>query len=186
MLFLPHSLCIRIVILTICKLNQCVIGTYEITSLISICRQRWIAQRTSMRYTIYLSGCMWKQFRVDNTYPMGAISLLYIHGEEDNTNIWLNDFLDCYLNQDDCILCSTLIAQGFQVWIKCIHAPELRADCDSEVYFQPCFLCIKCCNEDDVPYLKECLIRSPYKFITLNLFPWPQSAYYEKPPQVTL
>ena len=65
--------------------------------------------------------------------PHKTISPLYIHGE-DNSNIWLNDFLDCYLNEDDCILCSTLILQGFKLWIKCIHEPDLRSDCDSEIY----------------------------------------------------
>ena len=57
------------------------------------------------------------------TLPMNAISQLYSHG--DNDNIWLNDFLDCYLNEDDCILCSTLLAQGFKLWIKCTHEPQL-------------------------------------------------------------
>ena len=117
--------------------------------------------------------------------PHNGISLMYIHGEDAN-NIWLNDFLHCYLNENDCILCSTLISQGFKLWIKCIHPPQLRDDCEMETYAQPCFLCIKCRDEEDVPHLKECLIKSPYKFITLNLFPWPQSAYYEDTPKVTL
>ena len=111
------------------------------------------------------------------TLPKNAISLLYSHGE--TNNIWLNDFLDCYLNEDDCILCGTLLAEGFRLWIKCIHEPQLRGDCKDEIYAQPCFLCIRCPEEADVKYVKECLLQSPYKFINLNLFPWPQSGYYK-------
>ena len=97
-------------------------------------------------------------------------------------NVWLNDFLDCYLAEDDCKLCGTLLAEKFHLWIKCIHDPDLKAEAESEIYVQPCFLCIQCPYEADVKYVKDCLIKSPYKFINLDLFPWPQSAYYEDPP----
>ena len=112
------------------------------------------------------------------TLPNGAISKLYQHFGSEN-HIWLNDYLDCYLNEDDCKLCDTLLNEGFKLWIKCIHDPELRSDCAEEIYSQSCFLLIKCPHKSDVKYLKEALLPSPYNFITLDLFPWPQSGYYE-------
>ena len=111
------------------------------------------------------------------TLPKNGFSPLYCH--LDQNNIWLNDFLDCYLNEDDCILCGILIKEGFKLWIKSVEEPELRSDCEMEIFRQACYLCIKCPEEDDVNYLKDFLVKSPYNFITLNLFPWPQSAYHE-------
>ena len=58
------------------------------------------------------------------TVPKNGVSKLYNHlGEEDN--VWLNDFLDCYLNEDDTILFGKLLKDGFKMWIKCIHDPQL-------------------------------------------------------------
>ena len=111
------------------------------------------------------------------TLPKNAVSKLYNHMEEGN--VWLNDFLDCYLSEDDCILCGILISEGYALWIKCIHEPQLRNDCDQEIHVQLCFLCIRCKDEGDVQYLKDLLLPSPYKFITLDLFPWSRSGYYE-------
>ena len=111
------------------------------------------------------------------TVPMNGVSKLYNHLEEGN--VWLNDFLDCYLSEDDCILCGILLSQGFKLWVKCIHEPQLKSESELEINYQPCFLCIKCRDEQDVPYLKEFLIGSPYKFITLDLYPWPQSGNCE-------
>ena len=52
-----------------------------------------------------------------------SISKLYSRLESDD--IWVNDYLDCYLSQDDCIMCSILLSEGFKLWIKCIHDPQL-------------------------------------------------------------
>ena len=112
------------------------------------------------------------------TIPKNGLSKLYSHLE--HTNIWLNDFLDCYLCEDDCIMCSILLQEGFKLWVKCVHDPEPRFD-KPDILFQPCFLCVKCPKEDDVKYLRDFLITSPYNFITLDLYPWPQDAYYEHP-----
>ena len=55
--------------------------------------------------------------------PKNGVSKLYNHlGEEEN--VWLNDFLDCYLNEDDTILFGKLLKDGFKMWIKCIHDAE--------------------------------------------------------------
>ena len=112
------------------------------------------------------------------TFAKNAISKLYSHLEEQN--IWVNDFLDCYLSGDDCIMCGILLQEKFKLWIKCIHNPERRND-KPDVFIQPCFLCVKCPNESDVKYLRDVLVKSPYQFITLDLFPWPQDAYNEYP-----
>ena len=114
------------------------------------------------------------------TIPKNGISKLYSHLEQDN--IWLCDFLDCYLTEDDCKLCGTLLAEKFKLWIKCIHDANLKPECTSEIYVQPCFLCIECPYPEDVKFVNDCLIKSPYKYINLHLFPWMQSAYYEDPP----
>ena len=112
------------------------------------------------------------------TVPKNAISKLYSHLEEHN--IWLNDFLDCYLSEDDCILCAILLKESFKLWIKCIQDPEPRSD-NPDIFFQPCFLCVKCPDENAVKYLSDFLLTSHYNYITLDLFPWPQDAYYEYP-----
>ena len=112
------------------------------------------------------------------TLPKNSVSKLCNHLKEGN--VWLTDFLDCYLSEDDCILCGILLAEGFKLWVKCIHEPQLRSDYDDEIHYQPCFLCIKCNEESDVQYLNEFLLKSPYKFINLDLFPWPQSGYYDE------
>ena len=111
------------------------------------------------------------------TLPKNSVSKLYNHLKEGN--VWLIDYLDCYLSEDDCILCGILLSEGYKLWVKCIHSPELREDCDDKIYIQPCFLCIKCNEESNVEYLKECLVKSPHKFINLDLFLWSQSAVYD-------
>ena len=65
-----------------------------------------------------------------------------------------------------------------KMWIKCIHDPKLREDTEEEILYQPVFLTVKCQYESDVPYLKNILVKSPYNFITLDNFPWPEWGLY--------
>ena len=112
------------------------------------------------------------------TILKNGVSKLYNHLGQPGY-VWLNEFLDCYLSEDDCFLFGALIEDGFKVWIKCIHEPQQQLDVDTEIMCQPCFLCVECEEEDDVKYLKDFLNPSPCKFINLDVFPWAQSATAE-------
>ena len=109
--------------------------------------------------------------------PKKGVSKIYKHSHEED-NVWCNDFVDCYMCDQDQILFGPLLTDGFKMWIKCIHEPQFREDTEEEIRYQPVFLTMKCKDETDVPYFKEILVKSPYKFITLDLFPWPESDLY--------